>query len=104
MAAKPTILSPRPNKVKNDAKMLNYLNRKSHFIVRAFENECWFASSDTTMENDGQYVCPGSAIILDKNGEIVCLSEQFAEMLLQYNFQLALLGMMIGIIVITEDY
>ncbi|WP_419421414.1 carbon-nitrogen hydrolase family protein (plasmid) [Legionella sp. D16C41] len=79
------IFCPMYNKVKHDARMLNYLNRRSHFIARAFENECWFASSDIILENDEQYVCPGSASILDKNGEVVCLSEPFTEMLLQYN-------------------
>ncbi len=83
------LFCPMYNKVKNDAKMLNYLNRKSHFIARAFENECWFASSDIILENDGQYVCPGSATILDKNGEVVCLSEPFSEMLLQYNIPIS---------------
>ena len=70
--------------------MLNYLNRKSHFISRAFENECWFASSDIILENDGKHVCPGSATILDKNGEVVCVSEPFSEMLLQYDIPIDL--------------
>ena len=73
------------NKIENNARMLAYLNRKSHFTARAFENERWFASSDIILENDGKHICPGSATILNKNGEVVCLGEPFSEMLLQYN-------------------
>lgn len=79
------IFCPMFNKVEHNAKMLAYLNRKSHFIARAFENECWFASSDIILENDEAHVCPGSATILNKNGEVICVSEPFSEMLLQYD-------------------
>jgi predicted amidohydrolase len=85
------IFCPMFNRINNDARMLNYLNRKSHFISRAFENECWFASSDIIFENDGKHVCPGSATILDKNGEVVCVSEPFSEMLLQYDIPVSFL-------------
>ena len=83
------LFCPMFNKIENNAKMLAYLNRKSHFTARAFENECWFASSDIILENDGTYVCPGSATILNKNGEVVCVSEPFSEMLLQYDIPIS---------------
>lgn len=83
------LFCPMYNKVKNDAKLLNYLNRKGHFVARAFENECWFASSDIILENDGQYVWPGLATIIDKNGEVVCSSQPFTEMVLQYDIPIS---------------
>ena len=85
------LFCPMFNKVENNSKMLAYLNRKSHFIARAFENECWFASSDIILENNGTHVCPGSATILNKNGEVVCISEPFSEMLLQYDIPISAL-------------
>lgn len=79
------LFCPMFNRVPIDAKMLQYLNRKSHFIARAFDNECWFISSDIVWEQDDKHVCVGYSTILDKNGEIVCKSEPFTEMQLQYS-------------------
>jgi len=85
------IFCPMFNKVKNDARMLNFLNSKSHFIARAFENESWFAASDIVWEDDGKYICPGSATIFNKNGEMVSVSIPFSESLLQYQIPLGML-------------
>ena len=79
------LFCPCFNIVTHDAKMLNFLNRKSHFISRAFENECWFINSDIVWENDGNHVGPGYATILNRNGEVVCKSEPFTEMQIVYN-------------------
>lgn len=79
------LFCPMFNRVKNDAKMLHYLNRKSHFISRAFDNECWFVSSDIVWEQDEKHVCAGYSTIVNKNGEVICKSEPFAEMQLQYS-------------------
>ncbi|MBA3535947.1 MAG: carbon-nitrogen hydrolase family protein [Tatlockia sp.] len=98
------IFCPMYNRVANDARMLSYLNRKSHFIARAFENECWLACSDITLENDGEFVCPGSATILDKNGEVVCLSNHLEKCCYSTTSPLNLSEMTIGTTIITEDY
>ncbi len=82
------LFCPMFNRVENNAKMLNYLNQKSHFITRAFDNECWFISSDIVWEDDGNQVCAGYSTILDKNGEIVSRSLPFTEMLIEYSIPL----------------
>lgn len=78
------LFCPMFNRVANNARMLLYLNRKSHFITRAFDNECWFVSSDIVWEQDDKNVCAGYSTIVDKNGEVICKAEPFAEMQLQY--------------------
>lgn len=83
------LFCPMFNRVENDAKMLHYLNRKSHFITRAFDNECWFVSSDIVWEQDEKHVCAGYSTIVDKNGEIICKSEPFTEMQLHYSIPVA---------------
>ena len=77
------LFCPMFNRVPNNAKMLHYLNRKSHFIARAFDNECWFVTSDVVWAQDGEQVCQGYSTILNQ-GEVVCKAEPFAEILLQY--------------------
>lgn len=79
------LFCPMFNRVENNAKMLHYLNRKSHFITRAFDNECWFMSSDIVWKQDEKQVCAGYSTIVDKNGDVICKSEPFTEMQLQYS-------------------
>lgn len=79
------IFCPMFNRIKRDSKLLQYLDRKSHFIARAFENECWLICSDIIWHDDGDYICPGAATILDKNGEIKCQSEPYTDMLITYD-------------------
>lgn len=79
------LFCPMFNRIENNAKMLLFLNRKSHFITRAFDNECWFVSSDIVWEQDNKYVCAGYSTIIDKNGELVCKSQSFTEMQLCYS-------------------
>ena len=79
------LFCPMFNRVELNARMLNFLNRKSHFITRAYDSECWFITSDIVWPEENQKVCPGYATIVDKNGEIVCRSEPFESMQIQYS-------------------
>jgi predicted amidohydrolase len=78
------LFCPMFNRVATDAKMLHFLNRKAHFITRAFDSECWFVTSDIVWPEASQQVCSGYSTIVDKNGEIVCRAEPFEAMQIQY--------------------
>jgi predicted amidohydrolase len=79
------LFCPSFNRVQQDARMLHYLRRKSHFITRAFDNHCWFVCSDIIWDEHDNQTCPGYACILDNNGEIVATAEAFNESLLTYS-------------------
>ena len=85
------IFCPMFNRAENTPQILKFLNRKGHFISRAYDNESWFVSSDIVCEDDGDYVCAGYATIVDKEGEVVCRSQPFAEMIMQYDIPLSAL-------------
>ena len=78
------LFCPMFNRVKKDAKMLHYLNRKSHFISRAFDNGCWFIASDIVWDDNDEHVCHGYATVLDNDGQVVAQSQPFQNMLLTY--------------------
>jgi predicted amidohydrolase len=82
------IFCPSFNRVQNDAHMLNYLQRKSHFISRAFDNHCWIVVSDIIWDK-AEEVCPGFASIWNDNGELAVKAEPFQEMLITYPIPLA---------------
>ena len=79
------IFCPMFNKIKNDAEFLHYLNRKSHFITRSYDNECWFVSSDIVWPDDGEYVGAGYSTILSENGEVLSTAVKFEQMQIQYS-------------------
>ena len=79
------LFCPMFNRVSNDARMLHYLNRKSHFVSRAFDNQCWFVASDIVWDENDSQVCQGYATILDDDGQVVAQSQPFQEMLLSYS-------------------
>lgn len=85
------IFCPMFNRVQKDARMLHYLNRKSHFISRAFDNQCWFIASDIVWDENDDHVCQGYATILDGDGKVVAQSHPFQEMLLTYSIPMQLL-------------
>jgi len=78
------LFCPSFNRVYKDSKMLFYLNRKSHFIARAFDNHCWLVCSDIIWDKNDDQICPGYACIFNDNGEIVVNAEYFVETLLTY--------------------
>ena len=82
------LFCPMFNRVATDAKMLHFLNRKAHFITRAFDSECWFVTSDIVWPEANQQVCLGYSTIVDKNGEIVCWAKPFETMQIQYSIPL----------------
>ncbi len=81
------IFCPSFNRVPKDARMLHYLNRKSHFISRAFDNHCWLITSDIIWDKDNE-VCPGYSCILNDDGELVAKADPFQEMLITYSISL----------------
>lgn len=85
------IFCPMFNRVSKDAKMLHYLNRKSHFVSRAFDSQCWFIASDVVWDENDSQVCQGYATILDSDGHVVAQSQPFQEMLLTYAIPMKLL-------------
>ena len=76
---------------KADTRILNYLGSKSHFVSRAFDNQCWLVASDIVWDKNDDQVCPGYATILDDNGQLVAQAQAFQEMLLIYAIPMALL-------------
>ena len=85
------IFCPMFNRVPKDARMLHYLNRKSHFVSRAFDNQCWFIASDIVWDESDAQVCQGYTTILDSDGQVVAQSQPFQEMLLTYAIPMELL-------------
>jgi len=81
------LFCPMFNRVSRDEKLLQLLSRKSHFITRAFDNNCWFLSSDVVWNSDDQ-VCQGYATIVNSDGLVVAQSQPFAETLLTYSIPL----------------
>lgn len=79
------LFCPSFNRVEQDARMLHYLRRKSHFITRAFDNNCWFAVSDIIWDEHDNQTCPGYSCILNDHGEVVATAEPFSETLLTYS-------------------
>jgi predicted amidohydrolase len=82
------IFCPSFNRVQKDARMFNYLQRKSHFISRAFDNHCWFVVSDIICDK-GDEVCPGFACILNDDGELAAKAEPFQEILITYSIPMS---------------
>ncbi len=81
------IFCPSFNRVAKDARMLHYLHRKSHFISRAFDNHCWFVTSDIIWDENNE-VCPGYSCILSDDGELVAKAEPFQETMLTHSIPL----------------
>jgi len=78
------IFCPSCNRVQKDARMYNYVQRKSHFISRAYDNNCWLVVSDIVWDEKDD-VCPGFACILNSDGEVVAKAEPFQEILITYS-------------------
>ncbi|OGT62899.1 MAG: hypothetical protein A3E85_00005 [Gammaproteobacteria bacterium RIFCSPHIGHO2_12_FULL_45_12] len=81
------LFCPMLNRVPQDAHMLLYLQRKNHFIARAYDNQCWLAASDIIYDGPEE-TCPGYACILNDNGDILVQSEPFQEDMLSYSIPL----------------
>lgn len=81
------IFCPSFNRVQKDARMLNYLHRKSHFIARAFDNHCWLVVSDIVWDAMDES-CPGFSSIFSDDGELIARAEVFQETILQYSIPL----------------
>lgn len=81
------IFCPSFNRVPKDTRMLHYLNRKSHFVSRAFDNHCWLVTSDIVWD-EGSEVCSGYSCILNDEGELVAKAEPFQEMMITYSIPL----------------
>lgn len=83
------LFCPMFNRVNKDTGIINYLNRKSHFITRAFDNHCWLVSSDIVWgkETDME-VCQGYSTIVDSDGQVVAQAQPFTEMVLSYDIPL----------------
>ncbi len=83
------LFCPMFNRVNKDTVIINYLHRKSHFITRAFDNNCWFISSDIVWgEESDLEVCQGYSTIVDSDGHVVAQAQPFTEMLLTYDIPL----------------
>lgn len=78
------LFCPCFNRVSKDDRMLHYLQRKSHLISRAFDNDCWLVASDIFWDKKDHQTCPGSACILSRNGDIVTEAQPFTENILSY--------------------
>ena len=81
------IFCPSFNRVAKDARMLHYLNRKSHFIARSFDNHCWLVTSDVIWDSNEE-VCEGYTYIFNDDGELVAKAEPFQEMMLTYQISI----------------
>lgn len=82
------LFCPSFNRVQKDARMLNYLQRKSHFIARAYDNHCWLVVSDIIWDANDE-TCPGYASIFSDDGELVARAEAFQETILQYSIPIS---------------
>jgi predicted amidohydrolase len=82
------LFCPSFNRFPKDTKILHYVKRKSHFIARAFDNHCWFVSSDIIWEENDEQIAPGCACIVNNDGEIVATAEPFTESLLTYSISI----------------
>ena len=78
------LFCPMFNRVKRDSRMLYYLNLKSHFVARAFENDCWFISSDITYDSKTE-TCPGYTGIFNRLGQQVGSTLPYEEGIISYN-------------------
>lgn len=78
------LFCPSFNRISKNNKFLTKMHRRSHFVSRAFENNCWFVVSDIIWDNDEQNVCPGYSCILNNDGVLMAASEPFSENLISY--------------------
>ncbi len=85
------IFCPMFNRSPHDARMVNYLLRKSHLVTRAFDSECWLIVSDIICDEKDR-TCPGSTCIIDHDGEVVAKAQLFHEMILSYRIPLDILN------------
>ncbi|MAZ43707.1 MAG: hypothetical protein CMF48_00815 [Legionellales bacterium] len=84
------LFCPMFNRVNKDVAIINYLNRKSHFISRAFDNHCWVVSSDITWgEESDMEVGQGFSTVVDSEGQVVAQAQPFTEMMLSYDIPIA---------------
>lgn len=78
------IFCPSFNRINMTNKFLTKMHQRSHFVTRAFENNCWFVVSDIVWENGEKDICPGYSCILNNEGELMTASEPFCENLISY--------------------
>ena len=78
------IFCPSFNRTKDicENNITEYLDKRTNFICRAYENRVWFVSSDIVWDSDGSSVCSGYASILDNKGNFVAKGNKFQEEIL----------------------
>jgi predicted amidohydrolase len=84
------IFCPSFNRIQKDVRLFNYLHSNNWFISRAFDNHCWFVTSDIIWDK-GDEVSPGFTSIFNDEGEIVGKAEAFQEMVITYSIPLNIL-------------
>lgn len=87
------IFCPMFNRASKHSGAINFLHSQSHFIARAYDNNCWFISSDIIFGDKRDIeVCQGYASIVDNTGKVVAQALPFSEALLTYDIPLASLN------------
>ncbi len=80
------LFCPSFNRVRKDPIMLDRLSKRSHFITRAYDTQCWFICSDIVWDQeDSDETCPGYTCILDDNGSIMAVASPYTETMLTYS-------------------